>query len=418
MTMRILATCTLAALAVLTAAPALADCAADATVSDVRQAYARGQQKEKAGDARGALGAYVAAQEYTCDPNPVAAEAARRAAAIAKPLGDAARAKGDHAAAFDFYERGGHFAAADRELMARIEAAPDDAALYGEALRHTQYRALPAFQKNEEARIQATGPYALDATLVRALAAIPIKAADRALAAEAAAFDESWYAQYMALIGSRPENPTDFVALQQFGSRMQQFQAAHPKDPLREPLEALRQLRNWESQVVDGKLAETLARRRAERADARAAVLVQKYAGAPQLLELAIDYLGQTSADSAAREPRVQKVRRQAEALGDAALAAKRYQLAIDYFGVARASGKEESSRTALQAMAQQQMQPSIAAMQRDAEALRAQFADPQKIAEMQRQAQEVQRSLQSGQQARKSQSGSSADALAAELGM
>lgn len=416
--MRNLATCMLGAVALLAAGPALADCAADATVNDVRQAYARGQQKEKAGDARGALGAYVAAQEYTCDPNPVAAEAARRAAAIAKPLGDAARAKGDHAAAFDFYERGGHFAAADRELLARIESAPDDASLYGEALRHTQYRALPAFQKNEASRIQATGPYVLDAGLVKALAAMPMKAADRALAVEAAAFDEPWFAQYMALIGSRPENPTDFAALQQFGSRMQAFQAAHPKDPLRAPLEALSQLRNWESRVVDEKLAETLARRRAERADARAAVLVQKYAAAPQLLDLAIDYLGQSSADSTTREPRVQKVRRQAEALGDAALAAKRYQLAIDYFGVAGARDKEDRSRNALQAMAQQQMQPSIAAMQRDAEALRAQFADPQKIAEMQRQAQEAQRALQSGQQARKPQSGSSADALAAELGL
>jgi hypothetical protein len=136
------------------------------------------------------------------------------------------------------------------------------------------------------------------------------------------------------------------------------------------------------------------------------------------LLELAIDYLGQ-SGDSASREPRVLKVRRQAEGLGDAAAARKRYQLAIEYYDVARAEAKAERSRVQLQALAQQQMQPTIAAMQRDAEALRAQFSDPQKIAEMKRQALEAQRSLQSGAQQRKSQAPrKSNDDLAAELGM
>lgn len=419
--MKIIAPCLIGVLGLMVAAPALADCAADATVRDVREAFARGQQQEKAGDTRAALGAYVAAQEYTCDPNPVAAQAASRAAGLARPLGDAARSRGDHAAAFDFYERGGHFAAADHALLARIEAAPDDVQLYGEALRHTQYRALPAFQQNEAVRLAVTGAYAPDAGLMRAVEAMPARAMDRALAAEAAAFDESWYGEYVALVEARPANPADIAALQQYGGRMQAFHAAHPKDPLQEPLDVLAALRSWQVAVVDDRMADTILRRRAERAESRAALLAAKYAAAPRLLELAMDYLGHATSDSASLEPRLQKVRRQAEGLGDKALAAGRPQLAIEYFDVARAEAKQQQARAAMEAMTMRQLQPSIAAMQRNAEALQAQFADPQKIAEMQRQAQQAQqaqRELQAGKQERQSRKAGDADALAAELGM
>src|SRR5690349_13463873 len=56
--MKYMPTLVLAAAGLLTTGNALADCAADATVAEVRAAHARGQQREKAGDARGALGAY------------------------------------------------------------------------------------------------------------------------------------------------------------------------------------------------------------------------------------------------------------------------------------------------------------------------------------------------------------------------
>jgi hypothetical protein len=418
MIMKPFRSCIVAALGLLAANVALADCAADATVADTKRAHVRGQQLEKSGDAQGALAAYVAAQEYTCDPNPVAADAARRAAVVAKPLGDAAKSRGDHAAAFDFYERGGHFAAADRELISRINATPDDASLYGEALRHVQYRALPAFQSNEAVRIGVTGAYRLDPGLAKAVEGMPEKAAERALAAETAAFDEAWFAGYVALIRDRPENPSDIAALQQHAARMQAFHAGQRRDPLHDSLQAIGRIRNWETQALDGSVARTLERLRVDRAEVRAAVLTSRFAEAPKLLELAIDYLGQAG-DSVSREPRVLKVRRQAEGLGDAAAARKRYQLAIEYYDVARAEAKAERSRVQLQALAQQQMQPTIAAMQRDAEALRAQFSDPQKIAEMKRQALEAQRSLQSGAQQRKSQAPrKSNDDLAAELGM
>jgi hypothetical protein len=417
--MKKIASCLISLVGLFTLNGAYADCAADATVADVRKAHTRGQQLEKSGDARGALAAYVAAQAYTCEANPVAAEAARRGAALAKPLGDAAKAKGDHAAAFGYYERGGHFAAADREMLARMQAAPDDISLYSEALRHVQHHGLPAFQANEAVRLAVTGAYMLDPALAQAVAAMPAKATERALAAEAAAFNEAWYAQYVALIRARPENPTDFAALQQFAARMQALQTQHGGDPLRDPVEIIERVQRWQTQVVNNDQAAALARKRAERAEARASLLTQKYADAPKLLELAIDYLGHSTGDSEAQQPRLLKVRRQAESLGDAALAKKRYQLAIDYFDVAGADDKAGRVRTQLQALAQQQMQPTLTALQRDAEALKAQFSDPARIAEMQRQAQEMQRALQKSAQERKNPGGrKGAEDLAAELGM
>src|SRR5688572_22514342 len=86
---------------------AQADCAG-ASVQDVKRRYANAQQLDKAGKLREALGAYAAATEYTCEANPVAAPAAKRAAEIALPLGQDAEKKKDYELAFVLYGDGGH----------------------------------------------------------------------------------------------------------------------------------------------------------------------------------------------------------------------------------------------------------------------------------------------------------------------
>jgi hypothetical protein len=202
-------------------------------------------------------------------------------------------------------------------------------------------------------------------------------------------------------------------------NRVQAFKAQHPGEPVRESLQALDRVRGWEMQLVDNTLVQTLAAKRAQRAETRAAALTQKYADAPELLAGAIDYLAHTVSDSALLEPRLTKVRRQAEGLGDAATGKQQFQLAIEYYDIADADDKATRARQQLQTLGQQQLQPSIAAMQRDAEALKAQFADPGKVAEMQRQAQEAQRALQSSANARKTPAArKSAADLEKELGL
>jgi hypothetical protein len=410
----------IATLGILVAGNALADCAADATIAEVREAWARGQQREKSGDARGALGDYVAAQQYTCELNPVDAAAARRAAALAKPLGDAAKARGDNAAAFELYEMGGHFAAADSALIAWAATQPEDTALYARVRQHFDYRTLAAFAVNEELRLLVTGPYKPDPRHLALVKAMPVRGVERALADEASAFDEQYLAAWQALVRSRPEDLTDFAALQQYTVRAQAFHAQHPRDALKESLQALQRAQAWEREL-DPKRATALGRFRVERAASRASLLTSKYADTPALLEHALDYLGHGTGDTATREPALLQVRRQAEGLGDAAAAKQSFGLAIEYYDIARADAKAERVRTQRQAQARQQMQPSILAMQRDAEALKAQYADPQQVAEMKRQALEAQRAIQAGATKTRGAAASSsagADALAAELGM
>jgi hypothetical protein len=417
--MRHIASVALATLGMFTTGNVLADCAADATVAEVRAAHARGQQQEKAGDTRGALAAYVIAQQYTCELNPVDADAARRAAALARPLGDAARARGDHAGAFELYEMGGHFAAADSALMAWVAAQPDDVSLYVRARDHFNYRSLAAFAANEELRLKVTGAYQPDPRYLALVKAMPVRGVERALADEAAAFDEQYLGAYQALIRSRPENLTDFAAVQQFTARAQAFHAQHPRDAVEDSLQALQRVQAWEREV-DAKRAASLGKLRIERAAARAALLTGRYADTPALLEQALDYLGHGTGDTAAQEPAMAQVRRQAEGLGDKAAAKQSFELAIEYYAIAGIDTMAERMRTQRQAQAQQQMQPGLLAMQRDAEALKAQFADPQKVAEMKRQALEAQRAMQAGaaSKARGNSGSNSADSLAAELGM
>ncbi len=287
--------------------------------------------------------------------------------------------------------------------------------------QHFDYRTLAAFAGNEELRLLATGAYKPDPRHIALVKAMPVRGVERALADEAIAFDEQYLGAYQALIHSRPGNLTDFAALQQFTARAQAFHAQHPRDALAESLQALQRAQAWEREV-DPKRAIALARLRVERAASRATLLTGKYADTPALFEHALDYLGHGAGDTATREPALLQVRRQAEGLGDTAAAKQSFELAIEYYGIAGADAKAERLRTQRQAQAQQQMQPAIMAMQRDAAALQAQYADPQKVAEMKRQALEAQRAIQAGGTRTRSTSstntGNSADALAAELGM
>jgi len=99
---------------------AFADCVADLGVDEARAAYVGAQSAEASGDRRAAVLGYRRAQGYTCDPNPVAAEAARRAAPLALELGRRAeqvgRLAGGNDSAFTWFEAGGYYAQADRVL--------------------------------------------------------------------------------------------------------------------------------------------------------------------------------------------------------------------------------------------------------------------------------------------------------------
>jgi hypothetical protein len=398
--------------------PARADWAcADPKV--LKASYVNGQSLEKSGKLREALSAFVAAQANACTGDPTAADAAKRAAAIALPLGNAAHDKGMHELAFEIYESGGHFTKADEALLAQIATKPDAVTLYQHAATHFDERGLPAFRANNQGRLAITGPYSPDPTFVSRVRAMPAQGAVRALQAEATAFNDSFLSKQVQFMQSRPSDPADFAAMQRWTQSYGEFRKQWPKEYMKDAQQALSLLHQWGARSRNAGEPESSVVNRQKRIDSRRVAQTQSYAGAPDLLASALDYLSQTASDRSIYAPRETTIKSQAERLGDASLGRKNFLLAVDYYDVAGATEKAQNARAQMQGAAQARMQPQVDAMKRDAEALKAQFSDPSQVADMQRQAQDIQRAMHQSAAAKQSSANQkSKDDLAKELGL
>jgi hypothetical protein len=394
-----------------------ADCAGP-NLQDKKRAYERAQALDKEGKHEEALHAYKAAQGYACEPhNPYEAEAAKRAAPIGLQLGSAAEERGEFKKAYELYEAGGHYAAADRALVAYARQNPDSPSVFSEVLTVLEHHALPAHLANNSAAVAVTGPYKPDPALVAEVQAMPAKGAERAFQKEAAAFNEQYLREYVQLIQSQPSDPTDFAAMQAAAATHQRFAQKWRQDPLKQSRDALSLVHSWSVATRDDSLRNKLDAQRKERAEQRAAVLTQKYSGAPKLLEAAMDYY-YAAADHEAAQATVAKVKAQAERLGDEANAKDRHALAAEYYSVAGNDAKAQAARDAQQRLAMAKMQPSIDAAQQQAEAMKKQFEDPAKVQAMREQAEAMRRSLQQQQQQNAKSAAQRADELESELGL
>jgi hypothetical protein len=399
-------------------ANALADCAADATVADTRAAYNKGLQLEREGKLPGAFLAYVAAQEYTCDVNPVETDAARRAAALAATLGAAEEKKGHFEKAFDIYDNGGRYAEADRALMALVRANPDSPYIFGKARSALEYRALPAFNSNNQVRLAITGAYRPDPKNLAEVLTMPAKGAERALQKEAAAFDEQYLRELVQVTQSTPDDPTDFEAMQAAQARFASFAQKWRNDPLEASRAALNLAREWGSAATDRAVTNKIEAQRKQVLEQRVATLLDKYSGAPKLIEAAIDYQLAVNQDHTVNQQRLAAIKAQAGKLGDAAQSKQRLMLAAEYYSVAGQSEKAQAARDRQQQLAMARMQPSMDAMQKQAAQLQQQFSDPEKVKAMQAQAAAMRKSLEQQQQANAKTNAQRADDLEKELGL
>ncbi len=402
----IAATCALALTAIDTAR---ASCAADSTLPEVRKAHANGQAHERAGRNEEALRSYLAAQAYICEPNPVEADAAARAAAVARPLAEGAEKKGDVERAYSVYESGGHYAQADRVMLGMLRAQPDSTSAYDRAHDHFRQRTETWFAENNKARIAAAGAYKLDAKIQQEVTAWPVKACERALAREGQTFSEDFLRDTVKLYQTRPEDLADFAGLEKLQTEAAAFQKKWPTDRVADSKELLELASAWAARIADAALKGQLVARVQEIFSQRAVMLVQKYFSAPKLLESAIAYYAELDQKS-----KIEGVKTRAGQL--AAEAEKRNALltAKDYYDVAGNEAKEKEVQARAEANARQKMQPTMDAMQRSAEEMRKTYSDPAKVEEMKRQAEEMKRAMQKQQ----AQGGKSADELEKELGM
>jgi len=379
-------------LAVLIGGVAHADCGG-ASLREVTQAFEQAQAFERQGQQRAALDAYVRAQEYACEANPNEVTAAQRAAAIATPLAKNAEQQGDWRTAFDLYEAGGHYQAADGSYMALLRANPDNPQLFEQVRSHFESRALPAFAANNAVRLKVTGTYRVSPKHIADLLTVPARGVERALQKDASIFSEQYLREYVQLIESQPEPSTNMGAVQSAVEAHQAFARKWPEqtgeDAFRASRDALTALRRWAGVTRDADLSRSAERAFVERIEAHVALLTQRYSGAPKLLEAAMDY-----ARMRTDEVQVAKIKSQAAKLGDQAGSKGRYQLAADFYSVADRSDQAQAMRDRQRQVAMQNMQPSIEAVRRQAEQLRGQF-DPAAVKAMQAQAEAMRRSLQ-----------------------
>jgi len=398
---------------------AYADCGASATIAGTQRAYANGQKFERDNNSAAAFAAYVAAQEYTCETNPVEAVAAKRAAALALTLGTAAEKAGKFDKAFDFYDQGGQYAAADRSLMALVRAQPDSPAVFQKAREALEFRALPAFQSNNEIRIGITGAYRPDPKNLAEVLAIPATGAQRALQKEAAAFNEQYLRDYQQMIQSRPNDPTDMRAMQAFIASQQGFARKWgDQNAIKASRDALGLVRSWGSATNDLALSARIETQRKQRIEQRVATLTKNYSGAPKLLEDAMDYQSSALLEDSVAKVRIDAIKAQALRLGDEASARQRLMLAAEYYDVAGDDAKATAARDQQQKAAMTRMQPSIDQMKKQAEQMQKEFSDPAKIQAMREQALAMQKSLQQQKQAHAGAKAQRADDLEKELGL
>jgi hypothetical protein len=382
---------------------ALADCPGP-NAADKKRSYQQALAFDKQGKQEQALRAYRESEGYVCENfNPVEADAASRAAPLGLALGSAAEKKGNAQLAYELYEAGGHFAQADRMFMAVTRTKADEPAAFQAAREYFDTHSLESFQTNNAAAIKASGAYKPDPKLVAEVMAMPTKGFERAAQRETAAFNEAYLREYVQLIQTRPDDMTDPTAIQRAVGAQQAFaQKWQQEDPMKSSRDALQAMRMWGLNGGDERLAKQAEAAFTQRADQHAQLLVQKYSGAPRLLDDAMSFITMQSLDQAKTNARVGAVKAQALKLGDDASAKKRYQLAAEYYDVAGDSAKAEAARQKQSQAAMQKMQPQIDAAQRQAADLQKEFSDPAKVQAMREQAEAARKAMEQQQAASK----------------
>jgi hypothetical protein len=405
--------------ALLSTGTAFADCPGP-FLRDMKRAYDNAKAADSQGKKENALFFYHGAQGSVCEgANPYEADAAKRAAPLALELGAAAEKRGEFDKARQLYEAGGHFGLADKAFMQTLRPDALEPRGYANGKAHFRTRMDTWFTDNNAAALKVTGPYKPDPKLIAEIDAMPAKGIDFAIRKEAASFNEEQLRDFVQMAQSQPDDPTDAAALQRMISTQQSFaQKWKNNGSTKASQEALQTLRAWSQTVEDKALGESVATKVTQISEARATTLRTKFFGAPQLLRDAMDYYYLPASDNSTVEPKVAAIRAQAMKLGDEANAKNRYGLAGAYYDVADAREKGDAVRERGRQVAMKKMQPQIDQARAQAEAIAKEYSDPAKVAEMQKQAEAMRKSLQQQQAGAKAGNRKAADDLEKELGL
>jgi hypothetical protein len=291
------------------------------------------------------------------------------------------------------------------------------------------------FVRSYPVSIAAAGGYVPSPTLLAELEGLVAKGVERALAREAAAFNEQYLKDLVQLVQSRPEPKADMQSMMQAavqtvttGNADTAFHQKWPEDLMKKGQKEIGVAFAWTGVGLVQGGRTPLVTLGVERAQQRAATLVKLYSGAPELLKAAVAYsdagypasLGGNPPEwdrfKSEQQRAIEQVKTQALKLGDEADARSRFTLAIAYYNVAEASDKKVATTKKQQQVFMKQAQPDIDALNK----VKANLSDPATIAAMKTQAEAARAAVAAAQKQKPSDKDNAkrASDLEKELGL
>ncbi|MCE3251137.1 MAG: hypothetical protein K0Q67_147 [Cellvibrio sp.] len=401
----------------------LADCVADLSTADARKIYQEATQLEAAGKLWDALLKYDTAQGYVCDDggNPVAKQALDKAITLGSQQGKLEEQKGNFykdgkpAGAFQWYERGAQFVAADRALIAALKKDPANIQVSAFAQEHFKVRGEDYFAANNKSAVAASGGYQLDKSYDTYVRSLPPTNIDRLLASYQTILPDS-YLQAFAQLAQQKDvlQPGDIAGTMNIQQQATLFYQQWKTDRIDDIRNAFDEAHSWTQQVRDYKEAEKLREKIAQARLAHADRMMKNYSGTLAFLESAIEFYNQYD-----KEPQLKTAQQKAAAYADQAMAAGQYERSSQFYSLIGDHDKEQQARNRLDAQNDQLARDAQAGSAAQLAEMQKMYSDPKKIQELQKQAQEMQKQMEAQQKNSKSETyQKESDELEEELGL
>ncbi len=400
-----------------------ADCVADLSVADAKKAYLEGTNLEAQGQYWDAINKYDIAQGYVCEDggNPIAKQALTKAIALGSKQGKLEEQKGNLfkdgklAGAFQYYEKGAQFAAADKVLIAALKKAPTNIQLSAFAQEHFKVRAQDYFASNNNMAIEASGGYKLDPSFDPYVVSLPPTNIERLLNSYQTLLPDT-YLQALAKLEQQNDaiKPGDFMGAMSVQQASTQFQQQWKSDRIEDIRKAFDEAHSWTQQIRDYKESDLLRAKIDKARLAHADRLANSYSSTVKLLESAMEFYRQQD-----KEAQIKALEQKARNYADQAMAATQYQRASNLYSLIGDYDKEEQARAKLDAQGEQLAKDAQMGSAAQIAEMQKMYSDPQKIQELQKQAQEMQKQMEAQQQKGKSaEYQKETDELEDELGL
>lgn len=401
----------------------LADCVADINAAEARKIYQEATQLEAAGKLWDALLKYDTAQGYVCDDggNPVAKQALSKAIALGSQQGKLEEQKGNlykdgkPVGAFQWYEKGAQFAAADRVLVAALKKDPSNRQVSAVAQEHFKVRSEHYFAANNKSAIAASGGYQLDKNYDTYVRSLPPTNIERLLNSYQTSLPDT-YLQALVKLEQQKDalQPGDIAGVMNIQQASTQFQQQWKTDRIEDIETAFDEAHSWTQQIRDYKEADVQRAKIDQARLAHADRIAKSYAGTAKLAESALQFYRQQDKDT-----QIKNLEQKIRTYADQAMAAKQYQRASDFYSLIGDSEKEQQARTKLDEQQEQLAQDAQMGSAAQIAEMQKMYSDPKKIQELQKQAQEMQKQME--EQRKKGASAEyqqETDALEDELGL